>query len=266
MENNGKAVTDTDYTIYWQPGCTSCLKAKEFLARRGIRYRSVNVHAAPEALEHLRSLGVKSVPVVERNDGFVMAQNLDELARFLGVAESRPRLSLAELAKRLDRVLQVALSQLTVVPAGLLSQKLRRDRTVRDLGFHVYAIVEGFLEAARGGALSEAHFYRLPNPNADAAALRKHGLQIAEQFASWWQDNGAIAEGQRYATYYGDQIAAELLERTCWHAAQHCRQMDAFLNQAGVKLPQRLTAEDLAGLPVPEHVWDDELPMMQPKP
>ena len=258
-------MTQADYTVYWQPGCTSCLKAKEFLAHRGIRYRSVNVHAEPEALEHLRRLGVKSVPVVERGDAFVMPQNLDELASFLGVAERHRRLELPELAKRLDRILEVALSQLTVVPVGLLGQQLRRDRTLRDLGFHVYAIVEGFLEAAQGGTLSEAHFYRLPDSNADTAALQQHGQDVSHQFSAWWQREGATAEAQSYATYYGDQTAAELLERTCWHTAQHCRQIDAFLKQAGIEPPEQFTAEDLAGLPMPEHVWDDELPMLQPQ-
>ncbi|MEE8307720.1 MAG: glutaredoxin domain-containing protein [Gammaproteobacteria bacterium] len=259
-------MTDAKYTIYWQPGCTSCLKAKEFLASRGIPYRSVNVHAQPEALEHLASIGVRSVPVVERGDGFVMAQNLDELASFLGVAPSRVRLGLTELATRLKRVMAVALAQLDVIPAQLLSQSLRRDRTVRDLGFHVYAIVEGFLEAAQGGTLSEAHFYRLPDPKADVAALRQYVQAVTQQFATWWERYGATAQTQSYATYYGDQTAIALLERTCWHTAQHCRQMDAFLKQAGVQPLEQLSPADLAGLPVPEHVWDDELPMLQSQP
>lgn len=258
-------MTEAEYTIYWQPGCTSCLKAKEFLTQRGIRYRSVNVHATPEAVEHLASIGVKSVPVVERGDAFVMPQNLDELASFLGVAEPRPRLALPELATRLKRILAVAFAQLGVIPAELLGTQLRRDRTVRDLGFHVSAIVEGFLEAAHGGRLSEAHFYRLPDPNADAAELQRHGQAIAQQFAAWWQRDGASAAAQSYATYYGDQTAAELLERTCWHTAQHVRQLDAFLKQTGVEPPEELSLADLAGLPLPAQVWDDELPMMPPQ-
>ena len=151
-------MTATNYTIYWQPGCSSCLKAKELLTHRGIPYRSVNVHAEPAALEHLASLGVKTVPVVERDDAFVMAQNLDELVRFLGGGTERQRLSLDVLVQRLIRILDVALVQTNVLTPQLLDRPLRKGRTVRDLAFHVFAIVEGFLAAAEGGGLDGGAF------------------------------------------------------------------------------------------------------------
>ena len=35
--------TDTPIKAYWQPGCTSCLRMKEFLARHGVPFVSINV-------------------------------------------------------------------------------------------------------------------------------------------------------------------------------------------------------------------------------
>ena len=29
--------------VYWQPGCSSCLKTKEFLIDNGIKFDSINV-------------------------------------------------------------------------------------------------------------------------------------------------------------------------------------------------------------------------------
>ena len=29
--------------VYWQPGCSSCLKTKEFLKDNGVDFKSVNV-------------------------------------------------------------------------------------------------------------------------------------------------------------------------------------------------------------------------------
>jgi glutaredoxin/uncharacterized damage-inducible protein DinB len=255
---------EPDYTIYWQPGCSSCLKAKEFLTARGIRYHSVNVHAEPEALRHLNDLGVKSVPVVERGSAFVMAQNLDELARFVGDESSRQQLPLPELAQRLVRVVTVARAQLAVMTPGLLAKQLRADRTLRDLAFHIYAVAEGFLDAAEGGALSEAHFYRLPDPGWGTSELSTYGEGVAHRFAGWWSAAAGEATAETYATYYGDQTAPELLERTCWHAAQHTRQVDAMLRGADLLPPDQLSSEDLAGLPLPDRVWDDELQAMQP--
>ena len=212
-------MTEPDYTIYWQPGCSSCLKAKEFLTGQGIRYQSVNVHAEPEALRHLHDLGVKSVPVVERGSAFVMAQNLDELARFVGDESNRQRLLLPVLAKRLVRVVVVARSQLTVMTPILLAKQVRADRTVGDLAFHIYSVVEGFLDAAQGGELREAHFYRLPDPDWGAGELSNYGERVGNRFAHWWSEAASTALAETYPTYYGTQAAAELLERTCWHAS-----------------------------------------------
>ena len=39
---------------YWQPGCTSCLRMKEFLAKHGVPFVSVNVLEDPHA--YLRSV------------------------------------------------------------------------------------------------------------------------------------------------------------------------------------------------------------------
>ena len=50
----------------------------------------------------------------------------------------------------------------------------------------------------------------------------------------------------------------EVLDRTTWHAAQHVRQTMMILEQLGITPDTPLTADDLAGLPLPEKVWDDE--------
>jgi len=67
------------YTVYWQPGCTSCLKVKEFLRGHGIGFASVNVREVDGAFEALAKLGARSVPVVARDDRFVHGQDLDAL-------------------------------------------------------------------------------------------------------------------------------------------------------------------------------------------
>ena len=57
-------------------------------------------------------------------------------------------------------------------------------------------------------------------------------------------------------TYYGEQPLHEVLERTTWHAAQHVRQVMMVLDSLDITPDRPLTAADLAGLPLPEQVWD----------
>ncbi len=51
---------------YWQPGCTSCLRMKEFLTKHGVSFVSVNVLEDKDAFAELASLGIRSVPIVRR--------------------------------------------------------------------------------------------------------------------------------------------------------------------------------------------------------
>ena len=52
--------------VYWRPGCSSCVRIKEFLTGLGVQYESINVSATPQAMEDLLALGVRTVPVVAR--------------------------------------------------------------------------------------------------------------------------------------------------------------------------------------------------------
>ena len=57
-------------------------------------------------------------------------------------------------------------------------------------------------------------------------------------------------------TYYGLQPLHHLLERCTWHSAQHARQIIAVLERFGIEADGPLTAEDYAGLPLPEGLWE----------
>jgi hypothetical protein len=48
----------------------------------------------------------------------------------------------------------------------------------------------------------------------------------------------------------------QLLERSTWHPAQHARQLMAVLEGFGIAPDGPLSAEDLAGLPLPERLWE----------
>ena len=52
--------------VYWQPGCSSCLKTKEFLIDNGIKFDSINVLEDQRGFRELEALGIKLVPIVAR--------------------------------------------------------------------------------------------------------------------------------------------------------------------------------------------------------
>ena len=249
-----------DFKVYWQPGCSSCLRAKEFLATRGIAYESINVRARPEAMEELATLGAQSVPVVVQGKRFVFAQDLGDLARFIGVEFDRAQLPPAELVQRLDLILAATQRFLGQFPAADLEEGLPgRERTILDLGYHIFVIPAAFLDAAHGARLTFDYFERTPGPDMRSAdRVSAYGQTVRDTFASWWRAADAGRLGT-LDTYYGIHPTERVLERTAWHAAQHARQLMALLEQRGVAPDGPLGEAELDGLPLPEGVYDDEV-------
>src|SRR5260221_10244985 len=139
--------------VFWQPGCTSCLRTKEFLTKSGVDYESINVHGNPAGMEELRKLGARSVPIVSRGDKFVFAQTLTDVIKFLDLkAKLQERLSPAELIGNLNIVLPAAARYVRQIPAEWLEKPLRnRNRPIRILPPHLFRIPQGVLESLRDG-------------------------------------------------------------------------------------------------------------------
>jgi glutaredoxin len=249
-------------TVYWQPGCTSCLRTREFLRERGIDFESVNVREDPLAMARLSELGVKTVPVVARGSAFVLAQDIDEVARFVGVAVERDRLPVAILAARIPRLLDCAAAMTRCIPDGALGTPLPgRKRTNLDLAYHVPQIVVALLDAASGGCLTYEHFNRKPpgrmTTAEDAATAAE---RVARAFGQWWLANSADLP-LTLDTYYGTQSFDAALERTTWHVAQHVRQLERVLHTLGAATEGDLPPDLLDRLPLPRDVWDSEVPL-----
>lgn len=246
---------EPQYRVYWQPGCTSCLRVKELLAGAGVAFESVNVREHPSAAAELAALGVRAVPVVARGREYVLGQDLDEVSRFVGLAPDRPRLNVPVLVALLDTGAHYAAQ----IPAGTLHVALPgRRRTHLDLAYHVSQVAAGFLDAAAGGRLTFEHFERKPPDGVDsAAAVSQHVASASRAVAAWWAGSQSRLP-DAVDTYYGRRSLHSVLERTTWHVAQHVRQLEALLVTRGLEPRPALAVALLDGLPLPRGVWDDE--------
>jgi hypothetical protein len=88
--------------------------------------------------------------------------------------------------------------------------------------------------------------------------VARYGASVWKKYEAWW---GGLSENDRVLsktlkTYYGDTGAHKVFERVTWHSAQHCRQLIAVLERMEIKPDVSLTAADLAGLPLPERLWE----------
>ena len=208
-------------------------------------------------MAELQKLGARSVPVLSRGDKFTFGQSTKQIVEFLGLHEkSGPELSPAELYARLDKFMTAALELLPLMPYDRLDTHVPgRPRSYRTLGFHLFRVVDAFLDANQGVTLVQAMFREEPAPDADTAALVAYGTKVRQRFRDWWA-SGDTSGARSLDTYYGPQSLHELLERTTWHSGQHVRQYMMLLEREGQTHSRPLVEADFARLPMPQNVWD----------
>ena len=200
--------------------------------------------------------------MLSRGDKFTFGQSTRQIVDFLGIDEkSGPELSPAELYARLDKFLTAALELLPLMPYDRLDTHVPgRPRSYRSLGFHLFRVVDAFLDASQGITLVQAMFREEPAPDADTAALVAYGTKVRQRFRDWWaaceKTAGDTAGAAMLDTYYGPQSRHELMERTTWHSGQHVRQYMMLLEREGQTHGRPLIDQDFARLPMPQNVWD----------
>src|SRR5262249_11551569 len=152
---------------YWQPGCTSCLRMKEFLTKHGVPFVSVNVLEDRDAFAELAMLGIRSVPIVRRGEDWANGQVLRDVARVAGIAWGGAQvLPARELAARLIATQAVALRLFAQIPDDRLGRMLpHRSRSYAQLAYHIFNIADGFLEhEVQNLPLKEGAYGRVPLP------------------------------------------------------------------------------------------------------
>ena len=248
--------------VFWQPGCTSCLRTKEFLAKNGVDFESINVHGNEAGMEEMRKLGARSVPIVARGGRFVFAQTIGDVIKFLGLeVRQQERLSPEALMQKMDLVLTAAARFIRQIPAPELDKPFRnRNRPIRVLAHHIFRIVEGFLESMQdGGELTYERIMKdAPASERTADDIAHYGEEILARARQWWSAYPDKSCQSPMQTYFGTHPVHVVLERAVWHPAQHVRQLMLILETLGIQAERALSAADLAGLPLPEKAWDDD--------
>lgn len=252
---------------YWQPGCTSCLRMKEFLTKHGVAYVSVNVLEDKDGFAELEALGVRSVPIVRRGRDWANGQVLREVARVAGVAWGGVQvLPVSELAARLTEILTSAKRLFAQIPEEELVRTLpHRPRSYAQLAYHIFNIADAFLEhEVQHLPLKEGAYDRVPPPEMNTKTkILAYGQDVLGRFQIWRDGPGQSTDFSRQAVvYYGDVTLHEFLERTTWHSGQHVRQLVMVLGMLGIAPNRPPSKETFAGLPMPDKIWDDERPII----
>lgn len=244
--------------VYWQPGCSSCLRTKEFLTKQGVAFESIDVHNDKGGFDRLVALGARTVPVVAKGDRFTYCQSMKDVIAFLDLdAALKDPLPPEELKDRLLLVVRSAIRFLRQMPADRAFDRFRdRDRSFASTAFHLFRVAEMGVEASRQIELRSEGFREKPPADWTIEDIARRGEEVAEAIEAWWAEADTDRSfAYTVPTYYGVRPMHEVFERTAWHAAQHARQLMLMLESHGIAPDRPLTAEDLDGLPMPDSVW-----------
>lgn len=231
---------------------------KELLASWGVEFDAINVAGSPELAAEVVRLGAPRIPAVYYNGAIAHGWNPQAYAKLLGVPYTGvPQLSPRELAARLDAILAQIQDWLRVTPADKLSlEGPGRKRELRQLGFHVFRLSAAFVDSMEQDGLEEMWLQELiPDTMQTGPAIATYGDAVRQRLRGWFAGHPAVPWQEPVWTYYGDQSAHELLERTTWHAGQHLRHVHDLLSRGGVIPAQPLDPALLAKLPMPKALW-----------
>jgi len=210
----------------------------------------------------LLALGLRSVPVVARGEQYVFGQNLEDVAEFVGLqGTGHTPLPPELLIGKWLTVLHAAQRLICQIPDERLNELVipNRPRSIRLMSHHVFRIGEAFLETAVDGveyATQLANVAPKDGTFTTGEEIARYGDTVIVGLEKWWNGLADKSCQHKVKTFFGMQPLHMLYERSTWHSAQHARQLAAVLERFGITPNGPLTAADLAGLPLPERLWE----------
>ena len=206
---------------------------------------------------------MRNVPVVARGDQFVFGQNLEDVAEFVGLQGGTGHTPLPpeQLIGKWLNVLRAAQRYLRQMPDARLNELVidNRPRSIRLMGHHVFRIGEAYLETAVDGVEYATQLANVPPKDGTFTTgeeIARYGDTVIARLEKWWKELSDKSCQQKVKTFFGMQPLHLLYERSTWHSAQHTRQLAAVLERFNITPDKPLTKEDLAGLPLPERLWE----------
>jgi glutaredoxin len=261
--DKGEHTMNGQVQLYWAPGCSNCLRVKEFLEGRGIDHEAFNVGLDSVAADRMHELGAFE-PAVFVGDNWVHGGNLAAVAELVGVEYEQPNiLSPAALHDRFHVIMETLCRLLAQVDERARSyREAGADWSVIEIGYHAASAMLWFLHSYDPDGYA-GEVYVCPETTLAGTADSKTAADIVERardtlrlFDDWWDlDGGDDPMEQVVFTYWGHRTALEAYEREVWHTAQHTRQVAMYLEAVGIVPDHPLGDAELAGLPLPDRVF-----------
>lgn len=203
--------------------------------------------------------GLRRVPVLAKGDQYALGQMIEPFAKLAGIDLGKTeKLTPEQLYRKYEMIFAAAQRYMRQFSNDQLAERVipNRPRVIRTLCYHIFRIGEAFLEAWGGAEYSQGIADNEPSASMTGDDIARYGESVWKRYEAWWRDLDDRKLSKVLKTYYGDTEAHRVFERCTWHSAQHSRQLVAVLERMGITPDRPLTPADLAGLPLPERLWE----------
>jgi glutaredoxin len=260
---------DEEIRVYWKPGCSNCVRLKEYVTKRGFEVTPVNVMANPEGFEVLDKLGVQGLPILTKGDRHVYGLDLAMVDEILGVRSDRAVLPVEELVDRATTVVEAAVRFGRQVPAERVDDGLpgRPQRTYGMLPNHIVGHLRRLVfvtenpakdwsnveDYAQAGYQSGTEDIVEPGLTMDDVAERARDLSgRAKAWLAREEDTS-----QEVEAFYGVVPLHQIVESNTYSIVQHTRQLQAVVTFLGHEPDGPIGEAEYAGLNLPKALWDE---------
>ena len=202
------------------------------------------------------------MPVVSKGENYVFGQNLEDVAEFVGLQGTGHKpLPPDQLIKKWVLVLRALQRYVRQMPTEHINENVidNRQRSIRLLAHHAFRIAEAYLDTAENGVEYSIGHANVPPKDGTfltGAEIADYGEKVIARLQKWWDGLPDKSLAWKTKTYYGMQPMAMVFERSTWHSAQHSRQLAHVLERMSIEPDGKLTSQDLAGLPLPERLFE----------
>ena len=232
---------------------------EEFLSSNGVQYVHHDLATDQEAVEHLKGLGIKSVPVTIVDDeqviiGYYPKKLVPALRLDVNVDLSGKT---AWMAEKYDIVLRAAMRAAQQASQEQLDEQVPwRPASLRDTIMHVLSFPELALMSHETGSMSaddmEASNQRLRHL-VTAEEISSYGDKVRQHIVEFLNRGDDVAFDRVVPAHYGGEVTVvELLNIILSHSTHHLKQVYHHLeNNLGLTLDRPATESDLDGIVTP---------------
>jgi glutaredoxin len=263
-------VQTSDIKVYWKPGCSNCIRLKEYVSKRGFAFEAIDLMKEPARMAELTALGIKGIPVITRGDKFAFGLDLKQVDDVLGLDHDTSEAPAPEqLLERTLRVVDAALRFGRQLPATRYDDGLpgRSERSYLGLVNHVVAHLTRFVAVAERPDLdaTDIRTYSTAGdqpinedplkPGTTYEDIRARGEAFKARAIAWAKADGDYS--RPVPTFYGPQTVQTILESNAYSVVQHTRQLQAVVTFLGYKPDGPIGEAEYKGLKLPTALWDE---------